>query len=58
MKEYGEDQRCGLTMKNKKVRWHSLQVKLRKMMYVRVQDEELRFGNEEFVFSKITFIQG
>jgi hypothetical protein len=39
LQEYGEDQRCGWTMWKKKVRWHSMQVKLRQRMSAKVQEE-------------------
>ena len=38
LQKYEEDQRYGWTMKKNKVKWHSLQVYLRKRMYARLKE--------------------
>ena len=38
LQKYEEDQRYGWKMKNIKVKWHSLQVDLRKRMYARLKE--------------------
>lgn len=39
LQEYEKDERYGWKVKKKKVRWHSLQVKLRKWLYVKLEEE-------------------
>jgi hypothetical protein len=50
LQKYEEDQRYGWTMKKKKVRWHSLQMKLRKRMYARLKEELREAEYEEEVY--------